>query len=90
MIGPLGVIIAIDRQHLPGEVPLVDFAISVIAHRRSSPGLTAHDTQNLKESYSADRGRRCDRRIPLLECAFGLYLNILANLVNFFLSFTRN
>jgi FtsH-binding integral membrane protein len=86
VIGLLGVIIATIVNIFLGS-PAVDFAISVIGILVFA-GLTAYDTQNVKESYSAGAGEDAIGASRYWS-ALGLYLNIL-NLVNFFLSFTRN
>jgi FtsH-binding integral membrane protein len=83
VIGLLGVIIA-TIVNLFLASPAVDFAVSVIGILVFA-GLTAWDTQNLKENYAESFGEEA-RSASRYWSALGLYLNIL-NLVNFFLRF---
>jgi Integral membrane protein, interacts with FtsH len=85
VIGLIGIMVAMIVNIFLGS-PAVDFAISVIGIIVFA-GLTAYDTQNLKESYSAAIGEEELDRARYWS-ALGLYLNIL-NLVHFFLNLTR-
>ena len=84
-MGLIGIIIAAIANIFMGFDSL-DFAISVIGVLVFS-GLTAYDTQKLKNSYSA---HMTDEELMKSRywLALGLYLNIL-NLFNFFLSLGR-
>ena len=62
IMGLFGLIIAIDRQHLPRKSSGLDFVISVVGVLIFA-GLTAWDTQKIKEMYdSMDDGTRAAAR----------------------------
>lgn len=86
VIGLIGVIIASIVNIFLGS-PAVDFAISVIGIVIFA-GLTAWDTQNLKESYAESHGEEA-LAASRYWSAMSLYLNII-NLVNFFRSLMSN
>ena len=74
-MGLIGIIIAIAGQHLPGAAPPLQFAISVIGVLVFT-GLTAYDTQRIKEMYyeldAADVATR-----KAIMGALSLYLNFI-------------
>lgn len=86
VIGLFGIIIASIVNIFMGS-PAIDFAVSVIGIVIFA-GLTAYDTQNLKESYAESIG---DDALATSRywSALSLYLNII-NLVNFFRSLMSN
>lgn len=86
VIGLIGVIIASIVNIFLGS-PAIDFAISIIGIVIFA-GLTAYDTQNLKENYSQSFGEEA-LAASRYWSALSLYLNII-NLVNFFRSLISN
>jgi FtsH-binding integral membrane protein len=79
MIGLIGLIVAMIVNLFLGS-PAIGFAIDVIGVLIFA-GLTAYDTQNLKESYDPSASET-SREATRYWSAIGLYLNIL-NLYNF-------
>ncbi|MNU59737.1 Inner membrane protein YbhL [compost metagenome] len=86
VIGLIGVIIASIVNIFLGS-PAIDFAISIIGIVIFA-GLTAYDTQNLKENYSQSFGEEA-LAASRYWSALSLYLNII-NLVIFFRSLMSN
>jgi FtsH-binding integral membrane protein len=86
VIGLIGVIIASIVNIFLGS-PAIDFAISVIGIVIFA-GLTAYDTQSLKENYSQSFGEEA-LATSRYWSALSLYLNII-NLVHFFRSLMSN
>lgn len=86
IIGLFGIIIA-SIVNLFMQSAAVDFALSVIGILVFA-GLTAYDTQNLKESYDPSQPEEQQAAVRYWG-ALGLYLNVL-NLVQFFLNLGRN
>jgi FtsH-binding integral membrane protein len=85
MIGLIGLIVAMIVNVFLGS-PAIGFAIDVIGVLVFA-GLTAYDTQNLKESYDPYASED-SRQTTRYWSAIGLYLNIL-NLYNFISSLGR-
>jgi Integral membrane protein, interacts with FtsH len=86
VIGLIGLIVAMIVNIFLAS-PAIDFAVSVIGILVFA-GLTAYDTQNLKESYSADFSEEAQATTRYWS-ALGLYLNII-NLWNFIRSLLGN
>ena len=81
-MGLIGIIIAMLVQHLPASSAL-NFVISVIGVLIFA-GLTAYDTQKIKEMYDVD-GRRHRRRPQGGDGRAALYLDF----INLFLMLLR-
>lgn len=86
VIGLFGIIIA-SIVNIFLASPAIDFALSIIGVIVFA-GLTAYDTQNLKEAYSQSFGEE-DQAKTRYWGALNLYLNII-NLMNFFMNLTRS
>ncbi|NTF17416.1 Bax inhibitor-1/YccA family protein [Agrobacterium rubi] len=86
VIGLIGIIIAMIVNIFLGS-PAVDFAISVIGILIFA-GLTAYDTQSLKENYAESHGEEA-LATSRYWSALSLYVNII-NLVQFFRSLVSN
>lgn len=86
IIGLFGIIIA-SLVNIFLASPAIDFALSIIGVIVFA-GLTAYDTQNLKESFSQSIGEEEQAKTRYWG-ALNLYLNII-NLLHFFMNLTRN